>query len=213
MDIQKFSAIIFDMDGVLIDSEGFWNTVDEKFLSQYFPEFPLEKTSLFLGKGHSGVYRILSEHGFTMDFEEFHQIRTDLSLEMVYQKADITPGVLLFLKKVHPQFSLAIGTSNRKKAVDVIFDRHDIRSYFPVVVTADDVNGNAKPAPDIFLLAAKKMGVLPRDCLVLEDAPSGIQAGKAAGMTVFGFRGKYNQDQDLSSADKIFDDFITLVDD
>jgi pseudouridine-5'-monophosphatase len=208
---NNFSAIIFDMDGVLIDSEGLWPLVDQQFLQEYFPEFPLEKTRLFLGKGHLGVYHILSENGFSMPYEEFLNIRVNLSLSEVYSNAELTQGVRSFLEKNHERFSFAIGTSNIHRGADLILDRHKIRPYFTTIVTADDVNGKAKPAPDIFLLAAKNLGIDPKKCLVLEDAPSGIQAAKSAGMTVFAYSSETNQDQDLSGADEVFTSFSSLA--
>ena len=91
-----------------------------------------------------------------------------------------------------------------------MFDKLGLKSEFEVIVSGDDVKVG-KPAPDCYLLAAKKLGVKPKDCVVIEDATFGVRAAKAAGIKCLGFAGLPHNDEDLSEADVIIKDFHQLA--
>ncbi|QQS59761.1 HAD family phosphatase [Candidatus Peregrinibacteria bacterium] len=208
---MKFSAIIFDMDGVLINSEPLWKSQDILHFSKMFPKYQ-DASPEYQGKGHLGVYELLRErYQLSMSFEEFRAFRIRYSLEEIFPKAPLMIGVREFLERISLKTPLAIGTSSVREAIDAVFLHHQIGHFFSAVVTADDVGHRGKPAPDIFLKAAEKLGIAPEECLVLEDTKVGIVAAKNAKMTVYALSSEANRDQDLSRADAVFSDFSSLL--
>lgn len=207
---KDFSAILFDMDGVLINSEPLWEEQDVLHFSKLFPGYK-NASAEYRGKGHLGVYELLkNRYGLSMSFEEFRAFRIRYSLDEIFPKAPLMPGVREFLERLSPHCLFAVGTSSVQEAVDSVFAHHALAPYFSAVVTADDVQHRGKPAPDIFLKAAEKLGIPPEKCLVLEDASVGITAAKNAEMTVYALQSEANSDQDLSQADMIFSHFDSL---
>lgn len=96
----------------------------------------------------------------------------------------------------------AVASSGLRRYIDAVLTTTGVRDRFSVIVSADDAI-NGKPAPDVFLAAAKKLNVAPANCLVLEDAPAGVQAAKAAGMTCFAVPNAHSQALDSSVGDRI----------
>jgi HAD superfamily hydrolase (TIGR01509 family) len=108
-----------------------------------------------------------------------------------------------FLKKAG--FRLALATSSYTEYAQLVLEKLGIDSVFDKMVTGNDVS-KGKPDPEIFLKAAEQLGVLPEECMVIEDSGFGVQAAKKAGMFCFGFRSPNSMNQDLSMADRIVDD-------
>lgn len=219
---MKFKAIIFDMDGVLIDSEKIWAKYEGNFLKKFAPSFSSSDNQKIIGQSIEGIYNLMtkefSEEMKNVDKAKFLSEYEKFGCENIYQKTSLTKGVKDFLEKYTtldrlddvvqsiqlPKFALA--SSAQKSWVNITLQIHNLAPYFQEIVCGNDVK-KAKPAPDIFLLAAKKLNVRPEDCLVLEDSKNGAIAGKKAGMTVYGYRNGFNDEQDLSMTDQIFTDF------
>lgn len=126
-------------------------------------------------------------------------------------RLDEIPGVTELIKHLHKQgYKLALGSSANPIRVELFLNKLGLKKYFSAVVSGDDVP-RTKPAPDVFLLAAKKLGVKPSDCIVIEDAHLGVRAAKAAGMKCIAYAGSEENLDDLTQADVIIKDFKTLV--
>ncbi len=209
---MSFNAVIFDMDGVLVNSEKFWEETDVNRLSQLFPENEIQAIRASMtGVGLQGNYQILKAAGKTdLSFDEFVAERKAFALQNIYPFVSLIPGVLQFLQLVAKTYPVALGSSSPREFIRCVFEHQAIEKYFQAVVSSDDVDGNEKPKPDIYLRAAQLLGVEPQDCLVIEDSKNGIAAGKAAGMTVWAYSYADNADQDISAADRIFTDFSEL---
>lgn len=180
---MNLQAIIFDLDGVLADSEPMWNDIDGALLRLYDVEYSGELKHEVLGKDFPTAMKFYSERfGIRTDLEQMalkrHAIAADFYAKHipVYEAA---PGVL---QELSNGFALGLATSSIGALVHPFLERHDIAKYL-TVTTGDEVE-NGKPAPDIYLRAAEKLNVTPENCLVVEDALAGVQAGKSAGMTV-----------------------------
>lgn len=209
--MNSFSAIIFDMDGVIIHSEPLWEKADYEFFKDIIPHLDKRVIEEYRGQSHSGVHKFfVQKFGLKMSLKEFVKHRNRYSLEKIYSSAPLQPGFLECLKKLYGKTKIAIGTSSFQKAVDVVLQKNNLKKYFDAVITSEDVNGIGKPAPNIYLLAAKKLEVDPKKCLVIEDSKNGIVAGKNAGMTVFAYRNEVNKNDDLSPTDKEFESFEEL---
>jgi beta-phosphoglucomutase family hydrolase len=178
-----FAGYIFDLDGTLVDTMPLhyraWNrAMQEAGLKETLSE------DLFYSLGGMPTLRVaavFAEHyGLTIDanrvFHEKEQFFTDMMPEMTY----IEP-VVEFARSMHGRFPLSVASGGPRVVVRHTLELMKLADLFPVVITPEDVT-HGKPSPEMFLLAAKRMGVPPASCLVFEDAEPGIKAAEAAGM-------------------------------
>jgi HAD superfamily hydrolase (TIGR01509 family) len=184
-------AVLFDLDGVLADSEPWWNQIDAKLLAEYGVDYHGEYHREVLGVS----YRLAIEFykkafNLTAPIEEMMKRRGEIATEFFANKVEPFPGTnkvleaLLQMKlRLEPPLRLGLATSSVGASARPFLDRHQLTKYFDVIVTGDEVD-RGKPAPDIYLRAAEKLNVAPGECLVVEDALSGIAAAKAANMRV-----------------------------
>lgn len=180
----QFGGYIFDLDGTLVDTMPLhyraWNrAMQHAGLKEELNE------DLFYSLGGvptRRVARLLADHyGLTVDVEKvFHQ-KEALFLELQTEMKLIEAVVAFARKAVVDGIPVSVASGGPRDIVRHTLELMHLQELFPVVVTPEDVE-HGKPAPDMFLLAAKKMGVAPSQCLVFEDAEPGIQAAEAAGM-------------------------------
>jgi len=178
-------AVIFDMDGLLLNTEGIYTEVTQMIADRYGREFHwgIKQNTIGLGAGDLSKY-IVEALQLPITPEEFMAARAPLMYER-FPLADAMPGAEALVRHLKAQgIPVAVGTSSSQHYFDLKITRHrEWFDLFDTIVTADDPEvGAAKPAPDIFLVAASRLGVNPADCLVFEDSPFGITAAKAAGM-------------------------------
>lgn len=183
---DNIEAIIFDMDGTLIDSMWIWDDIDEVFYERYHLDVPDTFNEDMEGKSYTEVaelfLRTFPQLPFSLD--ELKATWTEMAFERYTQEVSLKEGALEFLKDVSSMgLKLGIATSNGRELVDATLKALDIEQYFDSVHTSCEVK-TGKPAPDIYLLVAEDLGVNPEKCLVFEDVPQGIMAGKNAGMKV-----------------------------
>ena len=211
--MAQFDAILWDFDGVIVDSEKLWlHRAPEFYAAQIGKSLSPEAQKKFVGGSLHNAWTVLSqEHGLKSGFEQFETECVDFAVREMYPHVQLIPGALDIIQLLQKQgVPQAIGTSGNRGWFDPTFARLELAPYFDTVVTTDDVNRKGKPAPDIFLRCAERLNVSPQQCLVIEDSTNGCRAGKAAGMTVWGFRNGWNDEQDLSMADWEFDSFSVV---
>jgi len=183
--LQPLHAVIFDLDGVLADSEPWWNEIDAALLADYGVTYRGEYHQNVLGIN----YRLAIEFykkafGLSAPTEEMMRRRGEIATEFFAKRVDLFPSVMPVLEELRQMnLRLAVGTSSVSASARPFLDRHGLTSFFEVVVTGEEVE-RGKPHPDIYLRAAQKLGVTADACLVVEDALSGIAAAKAARMRV-----------------------------
>jgi HAD superfamily hydrolase (TIGR01509 family) len=182
---SMISAVIFDLDGVLADSEPWWNKIDAQLLSEHGVTYRGEYHREVLGVS----YRIAIEFykkafGIAAPTDEMMQRRGEIAAEFFAQSVGLFPHVKEVLAQLREMnLSLAVGTSSVSVSARPFLDRHELTKFFGAIVTGEEV-ARGKPAPDIYLAAAGKLRVEADACLVIEDALSGIAAAKAARMIV-----------------------------
>lgn len=183
---MPFSAFIFDMDGTLIDNMGFHITIWSEFLASIGA--PTDHETFYrrtVGKVNAEILRDLYRPDLTdAEVEQFSAQKEALYRSrfapILHQQA--ISGLAPFLASVQAQgISMAVATSAGMENVRFTLDGLGIAPYFQALVTAEEVI-RGKPDPEIFLIAAAKLGVPPASCLVFEDSPSGLEAAQRAGM-------------------------------
>lgn len=178
-----FAGFIFDLDGTLVDTMPIHYLAWEEALrraglkgrldKEYFYELsgvPSRRVAALLGK----------HHGLKLDPVAVYRDKEEIFMNSL-QKLELIGAVVDFARRVSKTLPVSVASGGDREVVGSTLRKTGLAPLFPVVVTADDVV-HGKPAPDMFLLAAKRMGVAPERCLVFEDGQPGIKAAEAAGM-------------------------------
>lgn len=196
--IRDKKAVIFDLDGTLVDSMWVWARIDVDFLGAYGLEVPEGLQKELEGMGFTEVAVYFKERfQLSETVEEIKAIWEEMAMETYCREVPLKPGVEEFLPylKEH-DILMAVASSNAYGLIDAVLKSHGIRDYFSCVITACDVK-KGKPAPDVYLEAARRLQVSPAECLVFEDIVPGILAGKNAGMTTCAVEDLYSVPQEL----------------
>lgn len=182
---QQVSAVLFDCDGTLVDTMGAHFRSWEAVLAGHNVSTPLSYDHFCTWGGMAGhlVAREICAHlNLNHDPEALAQLKRDHFLSQDHDHPLISP-IVDFARKVAKTLPVAVVSGGNRQTVEQTLQSAGLRDLFSVVVTPEDVV-HGKPAPDMYLLAAEKLGVKPEDCLVLEDGPPGIKAAISAGMRV-----------------------------
>lgn len=181
--LEGIEAVLFDMDGTLIDSSHVSNETNLQILKNHGIEVTdkIQKDLLCFHYRQQMEYMI-HECGIDYTFEQMRQEWIDVSMKK-FVECDLKKGAFEFVNKLHEMgMKIAIGTNNAFDIAKNVIVKHNI-DFFDRIITGANVK-KQKPAPDVYLKAAEMLGVEPSKCLVFDDHPDGIRAGKAAGMHV-----------------------------
>jgi len=190
-------AIIFDLDGVIIDSEEQWFQVTKDLCAEYGYEYTKELYKKVMG---SNGPRIIKEKLNLSDSED--ELKDKLKrnyLSLIKDNIKIMPGIHSLLERAGKGFVLALASSSPQDVIDFVIDKTKLGDYFSFSTCGSEVE-NAKPEPEIFLLTAEKMELKPTECIVVEDSPNGVRAAKAAGMKCIALKNPYASGNELKKA-------------
>lgn len=182
---EKFSpgGLILDMDGLMVDSEPLWFRVERDFAASRGGDWTLTHAHACIGRGMPHTLRTMSElFGFAVDLERDAQEIMDAFLARVGE-LELKPGLMELLDAAEGALPIAVASSSPMRLIRGVLARFALTARVNAVVSGDSV-ASAKPAPDIFLAAARDIRVAPARCVVLEDSLAGATAGRAAGMFV-----------------------------
>ena len=181
--LENIRAVIFDLDGTLVDSMWMWRDIDIEYLGRFGIPLPesLQKDISGMSFSETAVY-FKETFGISDSLEEIKKTWNDMAFYKYTHEVPLKPGVLEFLKRLKERgIRTGIATSNSKELVEAVVESLHISGYFDEIHTSCEV-ATGKPAPDIYLLVAEYLKVKPEECLVFEDIPEGILAGVRAGM-------------------------------
>lgn len=203
-------AVIFDMDGVITDTQHIHNETNAKILQSYGIPLSSKDMSKFAGIPNKKTFTdLFKKYNVNADVDKAISEKWNLIKEKT-KTINAISGVLDFIKNLYNnKFKLAIASSSTADFIEHVLLSLKIKDFFAVIVNGDEVK-NGKPNPDIFLKAAEKLNVNQVNCLILEDAPSGVAAAKSAGMKCIAITTTHKRG-DLAQADKIIDNFSELT--
>lgn len=194
--VDNSEAIIFDLDGTLIDSMNVWSDIDKEFFKMH--DLPFEE-DYQKEIGHKGLKEIAAytktRYNLKESEDEIISIWLDMAKEAYAYKIPLKEGVKSFLEYLQSKnIKMGIATSNSLELTELVLKHHDIYKYFSKVVTVNELKTN-KGSPDIYLHISDSFGLVPSECIVFEDLLTGIRTAKKAGYKVVGVK-------EISSLDK-----------
>jgi HAD superfamily hydrolase (TIGR01509 family) len=182
--VIRVGALLFDMDGLMVDSEPLWFEVEREFAAGRGGEWTHDLARACIGQGLANTLRVMERtFGFAVDLERDAEAIVEMFVSRV-RELTLKTGFEELLGEARVRgVPRALASSSARRLVDATLARFGVRESFDAVVTGDCV-ARPKPAPDIFLEAARRLGVAPGACVVLEDSLAGVRAARAAGMQV-----------------------------
>ena len=208
---RHLEAIIFDMDGVIVDSE----PRHERAFREVFDELGYGETHgidfpYYYGRSDRALWLdFLAKHQPPWSIEELTEWKQRRFLDMIRREQPIFSGLPELLEALALRYRLAVASGSFHPVIDEVLALKNLRRYFPVVVSVQDVP-HGKPAPDVFLRAAELLKVAPDHCCVIEDAAAGVEGALAAGMSVIGITNSLPADK-LSRATHVVSDYEQIA--
>jgi HAD superfamily hydrolase (TIGR01509 family) len=178
------AAVVFDLDGVVIDSEGMWEDVREDFVRRHGGRWPDGSQRRMMGMSTEEWSAFMgSELGVHLDPGEIARGVIDALLARYRTELPLLPGATAALARLAERWPLGLASSSPREVVDAALSLAGVERLFAAVVSSDEVAAG-KPEPDVYLEAARRLEVAPTDCVAVEDSTNGIRAAHAAGMAV-----------------------------
>ena len=204
-------AVIFDMDGVIVDSEPIHNEAEKKSLSKYELDITTEEMESYTGATAKFMYEdLIRKYNIDTTFEKIFDEKEEILYRLFEGNLFPIKGILELIKGIkEKKIKLGLASSSHRKFINFILEKLEFKDFFETVVGAEDIT-YSKPNPEIFLKSTMLLNVKPNECVVIEDAKLGVEAAKNAGMKCIGYRNLNSGNQDLSKADQIIDDFSKL---
>jgi beta-phosphoglucomutase family hydrolase len=210
---KPVKALIFDMDGVLVNTEPHHIFLEKKLFAGLKLNITEEEHNTYMGKANDVMWReLIQKYNLPYKVQELAERNKKEIIKYFSEMKEIElmPGIIDILEKLYQKrIPMAVASSSVAETIEIILSRTGLRKYFLYRVNSGLVK-RSKPAPDIFLYTADLLSVKPEQCMVIEDSENGIKAAKAAGMFCVAYTGKSSGSQDQSLADECIDDFSQL---
>ena len=211
--MTKFSAVLFDFDGVLVDTEWAIYQAWRRLFEAHDHDLPLSLYTRCIGSDFATWSPKTHLEDLTGTGFDWHDLdaRRQREITAELEDAGAMPGAVAVLEQLAAaDMPCAVVSSSSHHWVDGWLERLDLARYFQTTVCRGDAP-TIKPAPDLFLAAAERLGVQPSACLVIEDSLNGVLAAKAAGMTVWVVPNRVTAGLDFAQADRVFPDLLELA--
>ncbi len=206
-------AVIFDMDGVIVNSEPLHQECEREIFQDLDIVLSQEEHDRFLGVSGSDMWKqIIAKFDLKESVEYLVDIQNDCFIKKLENSKPlpIIKGVKTLIQSLSEnQVVIMLASSSSQRLVSEVLRLSKLNNYFTYVISGSEVT-NSKPSPDIFFKAAMAGGINPDKCVVIEDSENGITAAKRAGMKVIGFLNGFNAEESVSNADLIVSDFSEI---
>ena len=203
-------AVIFDMDGVIIDSQPYHFAVEEKIFRDKGIAVSTEESHSFVGMAGDLMWLyVKNKFGLRQSIKELMEYDNKIRIDYFASLEKVTPipGIVDLLDELNRNnIKIALASSSSVEVIEIFISKSGLEHYFQQIISGDFVE-KGKPAPDIFIHTAQALQEAAADCVVIEDSANGVKAAKLAGMKCIGFKNANSGDQDLSLADMVIDDF------
>jgi HAD superfamily hydrolase (TIGR01509 family) len=177
-------AVVFDLDGVILQSEEVWDEVRERYVLDRGGRYDAAAQRAMMGMSAPEWSRYIEEElGVGLPAERVNAEVVELMAARYRDELPLVPGAREAIERLAAAFSLGIASSSNRPLIDVVLERSGLQRYFRASVSSEEVP-RGKPAPDVYLEAARRLGVEPDRCAAVEDSHNGIRSAKAAGMRV-----------------------------
>ena len=207
--MPRFAAVIFDMDGVLVDGEPLHFQAVNELMGEEGKGITLEQYKPYMGT-KAGWTEMIRDFGLVQPYEYYGPRYRDLILRQYHECSEALPGAVELVAALRREgIPVAVASSSILPWVEACLERIGLAGSFDAIVSGSDVT-EGKPDPEIYLLAATRLGVASGDCLAIEDAPAGIASAKNAGMTCWAVLTEYTRDLDLGSPDRVFESLVDM---
>lgn len=205
------SAILWDNDGVLVDTERYYYEANRDYLRRFGVDLSEENYFRWYLCDNLGAWHLLDQNANPEQIAHWRRERNALHLELLKQAGSLlTPGIEHVLERLNGRVEMGIVTSATRASFEAIHNRHDILRYFRFALTADTY-GESKPSPEPYLLGLDRLDRQAEECLVIEDSPRGLQAALAAGIRCIVLRNRLSRDHDFAGAWRIVDSMDELL--
>jgi HAD superfamily hydrolase (TIGR01509 family) len=208
-------AVIFDLDGVLLASEEVWDEVRERYVKERGGRYDAEAQRAMMGMSSTEWSRYIhDELGVPLPPEQINEDVVRLMEERYRERPPLVSGAQEAVRRMATRFRLGLASSSNRQLIEVVLELAGLADLFGAVVSSEEVE-RGKPAPDVYLEAARRLEVEPTRCAAIEDSHSGIRAARAAGMRVVAIPNPtYPPDEAaLADADVVLDSIEQLTPD
>jgi HAD superfamily hydrolase (TIGR01509 family) len=176
------AAVVFDLDGVLVESEQVWDAAREELVRERGGMWDDDATTDMMGMSSKEWSRYMYDRlGVPMDPDEIDDDVVRRVASAYERNLPLLPHAVETVRELAGRWPLGVASSSNRPIIELVLDRSDLRQCFAAVVSSEEV-AHGKPAPDVYLAAARELGVAAADCVAVEDSTNGIKAAVAAGM-------------------------------
>ena len=198
-------AVVFDLDGVLVDSEQVWDAARRDVVARHGGTGKASATRDMLGMSSPEWSRyVVNELGAQLTPEEVNAAVVEAMLVRYREALPLLPGAREAVRRLAEDFALGLASSSNREVIDLVLDEMGVAGCFAASVSSEEV-GRGKPAPDVYLEAARRLGVPPDGCTAVEDSENGLRSAHAAGMRVIAIPNPHfpPSDEALALADEV----------
>jgi HAD superfamily hydrolase (TIGR01509 family) len=210
-------AVVFDLDGVIVDSEPIWDEVREQYVHEQGGRYDAEAQRAMMGMSSTEWSRFIHEElGVAVPPEQINADVVELMAARYREHLPLIAGARQAVELIAASFPLGLASSSNRPLIDAVLELGDLEAFFRATVSSEEVL-RGKPAPDVYLEAAAQLGYQPAECVAVEDSQSGIRSASVAGMSVVAIANlHYPPDEDalaladvvLASIDQLTPDMI-----
>lgn len=207
--LREIAAVVFDLDGVLVDSEPLHLRAANRVLERYGCAISEAEYIGYIGLGERATWKQWKRrYGLAPPVDELVAAHSAERCRAIAAGVEPIPGSVALARDLHAAaVPLAIASSSTRPVIDALLEALGVSALFPVRVSGEDPEvSRSKPAPDVYLAAARHLGVAPAACLAIEDSEPGVRAAVAAGMHCVAVPNRWTRHQDFSAADAVLAD-------